>query len=177
MTGIVIDSFGKDIFVFADGRLTSGDEIFTETYSKVVKLANGEVLVFCGDVPVFDIMINHITNGTDTHENLSQIKQDSTVVWVSDGKIVEYDFDSHDNNGVVTWNYNTTTFTPEVFPLFFGSGTRGLTAAYYALNPKSTNSKAIYLDEMRKVFDAASKRLTSMGPLYMYETVKLRRRR
>lgn len=172
MTGIVIDSFGKEIFVFADGRLTSDDEIFTESYSKIVKLDDNSIVTFCGDVPAFEIVLDHIQNDTDTHENLAKVQHDATIIWISDKKIVEYDFNSKDNNGIITYEYSVSTYTLEVLPIFYGTGIRGLTAAYYALSPRITGKKQSYLENIERVFSAASKRVNSMGELYLYESIK-----
>ena len=178
MTGIVVDKFQDTIYMFADGRLTGSDHgwIYSETDDKIHKLDEETLITNCGEAHLIDAVEHLIMEAKMDQESLNAIHGDGTVVIASFENIKTIDFEvlNADVDGKeTTYSAKSATYKHTACPMFFGSGMECLSAAYAALDMKACKTEKEYLSKMRKIFKAASSRMSSMGPLRQTETIRL----
>lgn len=169
MTGLVVDVFNNEVFIFADGRVTDDDFVFTDTYKKIVKLNSNSMIAMCGDVSLLDNFVNLVKYNEHTEENLNKIKDTGSIIFATNSEVVVFDFDKKADI-VEHWSISYD-FT--MLPIFLGSGERSLSGAYYAIEPRMTSTRRDYIENMRRVFKSAATRVISMGQLYQVESLKI----
>jgi len=173
MTGIIVDVFKDEVFVFADGRCTEDDIIYTDFDYKIHKLDSDNIVTMTGDDQIIDPTIELIWSGKVSLENLKQINGEGNVIWVHKDKLIVLNFDQKETpNGSVN-SPGMSSYRLTSAPFFFGSGTGHLQGSYYARNPSVSSTKEKYIEEMEMVYSAAAKRITSMGVLRQHESIKL----
>src|SRR5687768_1726282 len=171
MTGIVVDVFNDEIFVFADGRCTDDDVIFTDDDLKIHKLDANNIVTMTGDDQIIDPTIELIKADAVTLENLRLINGDGNVIWVTKDKLTVLNFDPKETDTGIINRPGISSYKIDSGPFFFGSGTAHLQGAYYGLLPRRSHAREEYLELMVNTYDAAAKRITSMGTLRQIESI------
>ncbi len=178
MTGICVDKFKDTIYMFADGRLTGNDHgwVFSDTDDKIRKLDEETLITNCGESHLIDSCEQLLLEAKLDQEHLNMVKGDGTVVLAHPDTITTIDFSvvNEDLEGKETiFRADISTFKTAACPMFFGSGMECLSAAYTALDIKDSKTEKEYLLKVKKMFKAASSRMSSMGPLRQTETIKV----
>lgn len=187
MTGIVVDKFKDSLYVFADGRVTEDDFVFTDHDDKITKLDDENIMTMCGEAIIIDQCMDLFLEGKLDNEHVRKINGEGTVIWISTENIKTVDIDNKaislydkdkkrradDADKVSINNNGISTYKHQCLPMFFGSGKRSLSGAYYALECHKSADEKTYISRMRKAFKAASTLVASMGPLKQVESIKL----
>lgn len=177
MTGIVVDIYKNEIFVFADGRVTNDDYVFTDKDDKIHKLGERDIITMTGGCEIIDQAIELIRDGNLSIESVKEITGSGIIIYVTDELIHEWTIDNVKDTKDSPSNNGTATYKHKVLPLFFGSGTEALAGAYELAQPRKAKNCKDYQKSMEGIFLAASKRVSSMGPLHQTESFKLPKRK
>lgn len=173
MTGIVVDVYKNEIFVFADGMVTRGDFIDTVKYDKVHKIDLENIVAFCGSLQIVDQAVDLISEGKTELEHIKTIEGSGDVIWVTPEGASLWGIDNEDDSKDSKSSNYTVSLNVKSFPLFFGSGADVLSGAHGAIVPSKAKNRESYLALIKEVYLAASNRISSMGPLHSFETVKI----
>lgn len=168
MTVLLIDKFEGKIHVFADGRLTSDQYIFSEDFDKTKYLNSGAIFTFCGGLNGANLIKQLYIDGDLDVESLSHVRQDVNVYIVTKFKVmcIIAHSDKDSINMIDEYDLN-------ILPIFDGSGIEILTGAYEALDVPKSKSESQYINKVSKCFKAVSKRIISVGDLYSHKTIKI----
>lgn len=172
MTGIIVDRYEDEVFVFADGRVTDGDFVLTDHDDKILKIDNGNIFTMCGDASIMDQCISYFEENRLDPENVKNLTGAGSFIWAhSEGvKIVDVDNDGTKEN--IPAN-GISSFKLKTLPMFFGSGSRALSGAYFALDCNKSKDKKEYLAKIKKCYKASSQYVSSMGPLKQVESIAI----
>lgn len=179
MTGIIVDKFKNELFIFADGRVTADDLIYTDSCDKITPIitsAGYSLLAFCGDVSIEDSCMSLIDANKVSHKDIQEIKGQGTAILLKpdDLLLINIDNTTGVEEGTVRPNNNHIARYPfKCFPMFFGSGSTALSSAYKALQCDKTTSRRVYLKNIDKCYIAASSTITSMNKLTQIESIQL----
>lgn len=174
MTGIVVSEFKGDLYVFSDGMVTQDDFIVTTEYNKINRWDDCNILAICGDLDLFVPIMDLFFADKLTHNDLKELVGDASVVWVTNNNVAIIDLNMT-KDGVTEKSIQANgicNYKIESLPLFLGSGTHVLAAAYEALECQKARTKKAYLNKVKKAYKAACSRINSMGELRQIESIK-----
>lgn len=167
MTGIIVDKFKDELFIFADGQVGGQHFILTHNDKKIIKVDEGNMFTMCGDACAIDLVMELFHTNQLTFDKVKDMQCEATVIWANKNVIKLVDFEKEEN---VTGGIST--FKHEALPMFFGSGSAALSGGYYAVL-KKFKKREDYIQAMKLVFKAASNRTPTMGELNQVESIKV----
>lgn len=186
MTGIVVDKFKDQLYVFADGRVTEDDFVFTDHDDKITKVDDENIFTMCGESVIIDQCIDLFMEGKLDAESVKKVTGEGVVVWLSTDNVKTIDVENKsislierarrkdEADGKVNVNNNgMSTYKHQCLPMFFGSGKKSLSGAYFALDCHKAPDEKTYISRMRKAYKAASTLVNSMGPLKQIESIRI----
>lgn len=178
MTGIIVDKYKHEIFVFADGRVIEDEHyVLTDNDLKIRRSDARNVFTNCGDANIMDDCMLLIDEDRLNFEGIKDMNGDGQFIWVTKDTLTIVEF----NPPGAEWDPNSEkkqlnticSFKNDSLPMFFGSGKIALSGAYYAMECQKAKSRQEYLDLITKCYKGACKRDISMGPLNQTEAIKI----
>lgn len=185
MTGIVVDKYKDALYMFADGRVTEDDFIFTDHDDKIIKVDENNLFTMCGESVIIDQCLDLFMDGKLDTDSVNRITGEGVVVWLNAENVKTIDVENknislnekskrdNEDTKLNVGNNGISTYKHQCLPMFFGSGKRSLSGAYFALECHKSPDEKTYISRMRKAYKAASTRVTSVGPLKQFETIRL----
>lgn len=173
MTAIIIDKYKNEIFAFADGRLTRGDLIMTDTAEKVFRVDADTIWTGCGDMKLDETFKRLVETNQLNDKSVKELRFDGTFYVVKADEIIVVDSAEPDDNDTPSKS-GMYKLSIDALPITDGSGLEALQAAYNTIQPNKAKSREEYLEKVKECFNKGCARVSSVGPYYSHKSVKIR---
>ena len=178
MTALLMTKFKKEIFVFADGRVTRNMTIQTDKCKKIFEAANGTIIASAGDVGAEFDFISGMNNNMLDKPYLSTLQGSGLFLVANKKNFMEYEYDNtkpltKDNEDLNYTNITISTFNFEEGPIAGGCGGDGVLMAYKALKADKAQTRKQYIDLVREAFKVNASVNVFCSELFMFKTIKL----